>query len=485
MCGLTLVLGENARARVQRAMSRIAHRGPDDQHCWSSPDARVALGFVRLAVNDESLAGRQPYEAHGHVGAFNGEIYNANELIQRHNIDYEGDCDTHILLPLFHRLGPGILAELDGFYSGVFFQPKDENLWLIRDHIGKKPLFYGETKGQLFVTSELKSFSTLDWFRQVPLGLSKLNKRTGQLTQVAKHRLSSHPTRPLFSAMERAVRKRLPDRPCGLFLSGGLDSSIVAALAHPHRKDIRYYVLGEDDSPDVQRVAHLRRHLGLRHVRQVPLPSREELPDLLEQVVYSTESYNPSIVSNGLATFLLAREARRDNLKVVLTGEGADEFFAGYHQQLSAPEWAIHRANLIRDMRFTELRRLDACSMAHGVEARCPFLDPEVRHITDQFEHHEFYHRGANKVALRDTFGSLLPAAIAERRKTSFDVGSGVRALVVTHLTSGGESEKAALQAIWKRHFPYDPEDPYFHSYPTFDEAIARRGGKHRVDTAR
>jgi asparagine synthase (glutamine-hydrolysing) len=280
--------------------------------------------------------------------------------------------------------------------------------------------------------------------------------------------------------MEQAVIKRLPKQPFGVFLSGGLDSSIIAAITCQHRQDVTYFTLGDSDSIDVAMVEMLVKHLGLKQVIYIPLPSEQKLPALIDKVLYATESYNPSIISNGLATYLLAQAAYMKGLKVVLTGEGADELFAGYHEQLSEQEWQITRTKLITDMHFTELRRLDKCSMAHSIEARCPFLDRTVKRVADNLEHRQFYIPGHNKIALRDAFRHLLPDEIANRKKTSFDVGSGIRKLVVDYLTRNGNTEIAELKEIWQGTFTYDVDDPYFFSYPTFDSAIAKRGASHR-----
>lgn len=459
-------------------LTQLSHRGPDDQHCWVS--SQLAIGFVRLAINDGTIAGRQPYKAGDLIGAFNGEIYNADALAKQHHLVLNSQCDTHVIAPLFTQLGTQVLAELDGFYSGVIYQLGTDTLYLLRDHIGKKPLFYGRADGNLFVVSELKALHNIEWFDQVPLGISQLELTTGKLTQIAEHQQPTNTTPSLAVAMEQAVIKRLPKQQLGVFLSGGLDSSIIAALANQHCPDITYFALGDPSSSDVAMVNRLVKHLGLSKVRYIPLPTEQELPALIAKVLYATESYNPSIISNGLATYLLAEAAQKEGLKVVLTGEGADELFAGYHDQLSEQEWQTTRTNLITDMRFTELRRLDKCSMAHSIEARCPYLDRAVKCIADTLEHKEFYLPGRNKVALRNTFGDLLPVEIANRKKTSFDVGSGIRKLVVNYLTRNGNTEIAELKKIWQQTFTHDADNTYFFSYPTFDAAIAKRGEAHR-----
>jgi len=478
MCGVALLYGNSAENNISAALTRLSHRGPDGKHYWVR--GQLAIGFVRLSINDETISGRQPYEAGELIGAFNGEIYNADALVKQHNLTVNSQCDTHVIAPLFNQLGNQVLAELDGFYSGVIYQPSKNALYLLRDHIGKKPLFYGRANGNLFVVSELKALDEIEWFEQVPLGISQLELTTGKLTQLAEHQPLVNEMVSLAVAMEQAVIKRIPKQRFGVFLSGGLDSSIIAALANQHRQDITYFTLGDPGSSDVAMVNRLVKYLRLSQVRYIPLPTEQELPALIGKVLYATESYNPSIISNGLATYLLADAAQKEGLKVVLTGEGADELFAGYHEQLSEQKWQTIRTNLITDMRFTELRRLDKCSMAHSIEARCPYLDRAVKGIADTLEHKKFYWSGHNKVALRETFGYLLPTEIAKRKKTSFDVGSGIRKLVVNYLTRNGNTEIAELKKIWQQTFEHDAESTYFFGYPTFDAAIAKRGESHR-----
>lgn len=478
MCGIALFYGGTAEQNMLAALARLSHRGPDGQHSWQT--AQLSIGFVRLAINDKSPTGRQPYKAGDMIGAFNGEIYNADALAEQHHLKLNSHCDTHVIVPIFAQIGSQVLAELDGFYSGVIYQLDTDTLYLLRDHIGKKPLFYGQANGNLFVVSELKALQNIDWFEQVPLGLSQLELTTGKLTQIVQHQPPANTPPNLAIAMEQAVVKRLPKQQFGIFLSGGLDSSIIAALAHRRRKDITFLTIGNTDNTDVAMVNILVNHLGLEQVHHTPLPTEQQLSALIPQIIYTTESYNPSTISNGLATYLLAQSTQKKGLKVVLTGEGADELFAGYHEQLSAKEWQATRANLINDMRFTELRRLDTCCMAHSIEARCPYLDHVVKFIADNLEHKDFYLRGRNKVVLRNTFGHLLPTEIANRKKNSFDVGSGIRKLVVNYLTRNGNTEIAELKKIWQQIFTHNADNPYFFSYPTFDVVIAKRRETHR-----
>lgn len=478
MCGIIFLAGPRAEARIRGCLERIRHRGPDDQNVWAEDE--VALGFARLAINGAGLLGRQPYGHRDLIGAINGEIYNYAALGASHALD-PSTCDAHVVLPLFDRLGPRVIDELDGFYAGVVLRRSTHEVLCLRDYMGKKPLFVGRSEGEIFIASELKAFDDVEWFEPLPRGVSTVDIQSGRAVPIAEHQAVT-PQHDIARLLEAAVHKRIPaaDQPLGVFLSGGLDSSIVAAFVSREREDATYFTLGDPDGPDRQAVESLRGSLRLRDVRFVPLPVRERIRELLRRVVYATESFNPSIVSNGLATFLLAEAAHDAGIKVVLTGEGADEMFGGYHVFGPDDPWHDVRAQLIDDMHLTELRRLDMSSMAHSVEARCPFLDRAVRGFSDGLQFQDLYDDGDNKVTLRRCFEDVLPPDVLHRRKTSFDVGSGLRGEVVQYLRRRGESERQELLGIWKQHFSFDASRPYFHAYPVFDEAIDRRGAGHR-----
>ena len=478
MCGIVLLHGPNAEARLPECLYRLRHRGPDDQDIWVGD--HVALGFTRLEINGEGLSGRQPYRHGGLVGAANCEIYNYAELTRTFGLA-TGWCDAHVVLPLLELRGPRVIDELDGFYSVVAFHPSTREVICLRDHIGKKPLFVGHSQDELFITSELKALDEVDWFKMLPRGVSQVKLKTGRVTQIAEHR-PLRPQEAVSHLLEKAVRKRMPrpDQPIAVFLSGGLDSSLVAAIASQLRDDITYYTLGNPEGADRCAVETVVAALGLKDVRAVPLPPSAIIPEFIRAVVFATESYNPSVVSNGLATFLLAQAAHEDGIKVVLTGEGADELFGGYHSFREQDPWREVRVQLIDDMPYTELRRLDMSCMAHSVEARCPFLDRAVRGFSDQLTYDEMYSSDANKTMLRKSHEGVLPLTILHRPKTSFDVGSGIRQEVVQYLRRNGRSEREELLELWREHFSYDASAPYFHSYPVFDAAIDRRGVKHR-----
>lgn len=478
MCGIVFLAGPLASSRISTCVERLRHRGPDDLSIWSDRD--IALGFTRLEINGVGPIGRQPYSHGRSIGAINGEIYNYLSLVAAHGLT-PVLCDAHTVLPLYERLGSRVIDELDGFYSGVVLQPSDGEVLCLRDHIGKKPLFVGRSMQEIFVTSELKALEEIEWFRPLPLGVSSVDARSGEVQQLATHHPVPRHT-DVVGLLEEAVRKRLPavDQRVGVLLSGGLDSSLVAAFVARHRGDATYFTLGDKDSSDRQAVEQVASVLGLSDLRPIPLPSRDRIAELVRRVVHATESFNPSIVSNGLATYLLSEAVRDAGIKVVLTGEGADELFGGYHMFDQSDPWRQVRQQLIDDMPVTELRRLDLASMAHGVEARCPFLDRAVRAFADGLGYEALYSRHENKVTLRRSFRDVLPPAVLNRKKTSFDVGSGIRGEVVRHLRRNGRSEREVLRDVWQEQFAFDASNPYFHAYPVFDAAIDARGVGHR-----
>lgn len=477
MCGIVVIIGNG---NIENALNKIKHRGLDSTKIVYSEN--VAIGFNRLAINDKTDKGIQPFEFSDLIGVFNGEIYNADELRNEFSIEKNSNSDTEIILPLFEKLGSSVIHHLDGFYSGVIYDKKNKQTFLLRDYIGKKPLFFGNSNNDSFIVSELKAIDFIDDFKIVPKGFSEL--KNGVINLLEKHQIPFTSKDALKKTLVEAVKKRIPknEKQFGVFLSGGLDSSIIASIVAKYADNVIYYTLGNTD--DLSYVTLLAKQLNLK-IKTVELPKPNELSELIDKVVYHTESYNPSIISNGLATYLLSQEAHKDGLKVVLSGEGADELFCGYPISKKATDWFEKRVELIENMHFTELRRLDLSSMAHTIEIRCPFLDKNVFAASNECLQNDLIEtKNGNlqgKKILRELFFDELPKAIAERNKVSFDVGSGIRKLVVEHLTKSNYSEKKSLKTVWVKHFPANLSDEkYFHSYPTFDKAIATRSTAHK-----
>ena len=475
MCGIVVIIGNG---NIETALNKIKHRGLDATKIVHSDN--VAVGFNRLAINDKSENGTQPFEFNNLVGVFNGEIYNSDELRKEFSIATKSSSDTEIILPLFEKLGSSVIHHLDGFYSGIIYDIKNKQIFLLRDYIGKKPLFFGTSNNESFIVSELKAIDFISDFQIVPKGFSEL--KNGKINLLENHQIPFVSKDVLKETIVEAVKKRIPknEKQFGVFLSGGLDSSIIASIVAKYADNVIYYTLGNTD--DLSYVNLLAKQLNLK-IKNVELPKSNELPELIDKIVYHTESYNPSIISNGLATYLLSAEAHKDNLKVVLSGEGADELFCGYPVSKNVNEWFEKRAELIENMYFTELRRLDLASMAHTIEIRCPFLDRKVYSVSNGCKLEDLISDFQGKQILRKAFKDDLPNEILRRNKMSFDIGSGIRKMVVENLTRSRKTEKQQLKEIWNKYFQNSLSDNYyFHSYPTFDKAIEKRGVSHKTN---
>lgn len=476
MCGIVAIIGNHTEVDCLDALSRIKHRGTDGSKMYHSKN--ISLGFNRLAINDKTEKGMQPFEFENLIGVFNGEIFNSNELAEEYNIILHSKSDIEIVLPLYNIIGEKIIDVLDGFYSGIIYNNKAKQLFILRDYIGKKPLFFGNTSRIYFVCSELKSFDKIQTFEFVPKGFSEIVNH--KIVSIKKHSFPVVEKYLLKKIIIDSILKRIPlnNEKFGVFLSGGLDSSIIASIISKHSANAIYYTLGNIENEDIGFVKQLVKYLKIENqIKYIPLPKKEEIGKLIEQVVYHTESYNPSIVSNGLATYLLSKNAKNENLKVVISGEGADELFCGYKISEDIIETREKSNILIDNMHFTELRRLDLSSMANTIEIRCPFLDKEVYSISKNLPLYDL----KNKQILRNTFNSDLPKEITNRTKTSFDVGSGVRKLVVEYLTKDNKTERESLKEIWSKYFDENTsENSYYHKYPVFDKSITKRSINHK-----
>ena len=476
MCGIVAIFGNSS---VENALNKIKHRGLDATKIWTSEN--VGIGFNRLAINDITDNGSQPFEFGNLIGVFNGEIFNADELRKEFDLKTSSNSDAEIILPLFEIFGSSIIHHLDGFYSGIIYNKETKQVFLLRDYIGKKPLFLAKNQDASFIVSELKAVDFIDDFQIIPKGFSELVNEKIHL--IEKHQLPFVSKATLKEQIVEAVKKRIPkeEKQFGVFLSGGLDSSIITSIVSKYYDNVIYYTLGNTD--DLHFTNILSKYLGIENkLRVINLPKSNELPTLIAKIVYHTESYNPSIVSNGLATYLLSSEAHKDGLKVVLSGEGADELFCGYPISKNETEWFEKRAELIENMHFTELRRLDLASMAHTIEIRCPFLDRKVYSASNDCTTNDLISGLQGKHILRTMFKDDLPNEIIERHKMSFDVGSGIRKMVVEYLKQNGKTEKEQLKEIWTKHFQMSLSDNfYFHSYPTFDKAIEKRNITHKT----
>ena len=367
MCGIAGATGSGARELVERMRDTLAHRGPDGKGIFS--DSLLALGHRRLSIIDLSDAASQPFASEdGSLQlVFNGEIYNYVELreeLRGKGRSFRSASDTEVILRGFEEWGERVLERLNGMFALALYDARTKKLLLARDRAGEKPLHYGFLGERFLFASELRAFKEAGKLAPSPLGVARylcydyvpapdsallgFSKLAGgealELDLETKKIRRWRYWRPRFTpklalsmdeakerlrdVLRQSIRIRLrSDVPLGVFLSGGVDSSTIAALARPLVSELRTYAIGFEE-PSFDESSHARavaRHLGTRHTEEVV--SEKVLLETLPRVLEHQEE--PLADASILPTWLVAKLARRD-VTVVLGGDGGDELFMGY-----------------------------------------------------------------------------------------------------------------------------------------------------------
>ncbi len=454
MCGIAAIWGRADVASVLRMMRRIKHRGPDGDGVYGGRSG--TLGHVRLAIMDPA-GGRQPIRSDGRgrrPGAAlvaNGEIYNFPALRERFEADgarFRTGSDSEAALKLYETAAEEAAVQLDGMFALVVADGPD--LYAARDTVGIKPLYIGrrlaprnaEGGEQLLFASELKALAGVaDEVREFPPGAwfhTRLGFRRFREIRTGRPEPwdAAEAARRLRETLERAVRKRLmSDVPVGAFLSGGLDSSLIAALMRREVPKLHTFSVGIEGSRDLEAARLVSGHLGTVHHEHVF--SREDVLEALPEIVYHLESFDQDLVRSAIPCYFTSRLAS-DHVKVILTGEGADELFAGYAYCRSIARMSDLHAELHRSvcsLHNVNLQRVDRLTMAHGLEGRVPFLDLELIELAGRVRPEMKLlrrpgRRPVEKWILRRVASDLLPEEIVWRQKEQFDEGSGTVAVL-------------------------------------------------------
>ncbi|MGH8469124.1 MAG: asparagine synthase B [Gammaproteobacteria bacterium] len=445
MCGFTAYIGPNAQAQaelVSQMAERLRYRGPDDSGQYASRG--VVLAHRRLSIIDIG-GGKQPLLSDdGRVALVcNGEIYNHRELRAglegRHR--FRTRSDSEVILHLYDEKGPSCVQDLDGMFA--FVVTDGERFLAARDPLGIKPLYIGRDEGAgVWFASELKSLPTtcMD-ITELPPGSLMTEQGVVQrwfFPPWIEPRHDPEPLEPriLAANLDAAVTKRLmSDVPLGVFLSGGLDSSVIAALVRRQIPELHSFAVGLDGSPDLLAARRVADHLGTRHHEYVY--SVEEAVDVLRTVISHLESYDAALIRSAVPCYFVSK-LTSEHVKVVLTGEGSDEAFAGYRyfQGIDEPA-ALHRecVRLLLGLHNMNLQRVDRMTMAHGLEGRVPFLDVGFLAWAMALDPIEKLHRPdrPEKWLLRRAVENLLPSEIIWRAKQEFAEGCGSEQVLKEH----------------------------------------------------
>lgn len=445
MCGIAGCFGIEDTTTINRMLDALPHRGPNDQgiHVFNN----MVFGHTRLSIVDV-LKGHQPILANdGKCGIIcNGEIYNFQDLRERllSKYDFTSGSDSEVVLHLYRELGPECVYDLDGMFAFAIFDGDD--YMLARDPIGIKPLYYGYVDGNMYFSSELGAMSLagVDEVHEFPAG-HYYTPKEGFVEYYQVPPIQHHILTEVDDACDlirrrftKSVKKRLlADKQVhvGSFCSGGLDSSLVAAIAADEIPNLHTFVVGMKDatgeeSDDLKASRIAASHIGSTHHEYIF--TEDEYYDALPKVIKKLETYDPSLVRCAVPCYFTCKCAA-DYVTVVLTGEGADELFAGYHYMKNYPRGKINweSRRLIGDVHNINLQRADRMGMYFSLELRVPFFDVAMIDLAMRIppelkirEHNgELIEKWILRKAFEDT--GYLPNDILWRYKVQYTQGAG------------------------------------------------------------
>jgi len=453
MCGIIGLFNihdeQSMRTEALKMAGKIRHRGPDWSGSYS--DEYCVLMHERLSIVDVEHGAQPLYDTKTkRVLAVNGEIYNHKELEKKltNTHDFQTQSDCEVLLYLFDEFGTDFLNEIDGIFAFSLYDPNSKDYFIARDHMGIIPLYIGWDKnGVTYVASEMKSIETYcEKLQEFPPGHYYKN---GEFTQWYQPKWANEiPTEPvslpkLRKALEDSVHKQLMcDVPYGVLISGGLDSSVIAAIAAQYSKKriesgdaeeawwprLHSFAIGLDGSPDLKAAKIVADDIGTVH-HECKYTIQEGL-DALPDVIYHLETYDVTTIRAATPMYLMARKIKSMGIKMVLSGEGADEVFGGYlyfHMAPNKEELHHETVRKLQKLSKYDCLRANKSMAAWGIEARVPFLgkefleyamniDPADKMCTDG---------KAEKYVLRKAFEGIIPDEVLWRQKEQFSDGVG------------------------------------------------------------
>lgn len=489
MCGFVGLFdmkptGGDQRTKVLKMSKQIRHRGPD----WSGIycGERAIISHERLSIVDPQSGGQPLYSTDGNlVLAVNGEIYNHREIRAELETEYEfqtgSDCE--VILPLYQKMGVELLEKINGIFAFALYDIEKDEYIVARDPIGVIPLYIGwDNQEQFYVASELKALEGVCVTIKPFLPGHYWSSREGKMIRYYKRDWFEYDAvkdneigvPELRDALKASVKRQLmSDVPYGVLLSGGLDSSIISAIAKEyssHRVEsgdedaawwpqLHSFAVGLKGAPDLIAARKVADHIKTVH-HEVHYTVQEGL-DAIRDVIYFLETYDVTTVRASTPMYLLARVIKSMGIKMVLSGEGADEIFGGYlyfHKAPNAKEFHDETIRKIDKLHLYDCLRANKALSAWGVEGRVPFLDKEFMDVAMRINPEEKMAKNGRmeKWVLRKAFEDMLPEEVAWRQKEQFSDGVGYSWIdtlkeVAAAAVSDREMESAAER------FPINP----------------------------
>ena len=470
MCGIVAIFNvkeqtPKLRTKALGMSKKIRHRGPDWSgiHCSGS----AILAHERLSIVDPESGGQPLFSPDGkQVLAVNGEIYNHKKIRERYKgrYDFQTGSDCEVILALYRDKGVNFLEDLNGIFAFALYDEEQDAFLIARDHIGVIPLYIGyNADGKVFVASELKAlegeceryepFLPGHYYWSKDPGMKRWYKRDWmEYDNVKDNTASSDAIRKSLCAAVK--RQMMSDVPYGVLLSGGLDSSVISAITESYAERrietdsrsrawwprLHSFAVGLKGAPDLAKARLVADHIGTVH-HEINYTIQEGL-DALRDVIYFIETYDITTVRASVPMYLLARVIKSMGIKMVLSGEGADEIFGGYlyfHKAPSAEEFHKETVRKLSKLHLYDCLRANKSLSAWGVEGRVPFLDKEFLDVAMRTNPKAKMcsvlpasrsgeadpKASIEKRIVREAFEDMLPEEVAWRQKEQFSDGVG------------------------------------------------------------
>ncbi|MBT7654344.1 MAG: asparagine synthase B [Flavobacteriaceae bacterium] len=458
MCGIVCAFdlkqsSTEVRPQILEMSKRLRHRGPDWSGIYDCKNA--ILGHERLAIVDPT-SGKQPLisPSNNLILAANGEIYNHNELRKPYKASYgfktKSDCE--VILALYEKEGKSFINKLNGIFAFALYDQEKDEYFIARDHMGIIPLYMGwDVNGTFFIASELKALegicSKIELFPPGHYLHSKDEAPTKwyhpEWNTYEAVKDNSTSIEELHDALSDAVHRQLmSDVPYGVLLSGGLDSSITSALAKKFAAkrvesgdtqsawwpQLHSFSVGLEGSPDLAAAQKVAEHIGTVH-HEIKFTIQEGL-DAIREVIYHLETYDITTIRASTPMFLMARAIKALGIKMVLSGEGADELLGGYlyfHKAPNAKEFHEETVRKLEKLHQYDCLRANKSLAAWGIEGRVPFLDKEFIEVAMRINPKDkmISDDRMEKWVLRKAFENYLPKSVTWRQKEQFSDGVG------------------------------------------------------------
>jgi len=457
MCGIVCAFdikqkSEDLRPQVLEMAKTIRHRGPDWSGVYS--DEKAILAHERLAIVDPA-SGKQPLfsEDKKLILAANGEIYNHKALrAQFPDYKFQTESDCEVILALYKEKGVDFVDEMNGIFGFAIYDVEKDEYFIARDHMGIIPLYMGwDQHGTFYVASELKALEGVcTKIELFPPG-HYMSSRDGELVQWYKRdwedfeavKDNETSIAEVRQALEDAVHRQLmSDVPYGVLLSGGLDSSVTSAIAKKYSQrrieaddkeqawwpQLHSFSVGLEGSPDLAAARKVADHIGTVH-HEIKFTIQEGL-DAIKDVIYQLETYDITTIRASTPMYLMARVIKSMGIKMVLSGEGADELFGGYlyfHKAPNAKEFHEETVRKLSKLHMYDCLRANKSLAAWGIEGRVPFLDKKFMDVAMRINPEDKMIKDGRieKWVVRKAFEDMLPESVAWRQKEQFSDGVG------------------------------------------------------------